>query len=251
MRTQALPIRTPEGIVFSQVLAGPATRFLAAFIDILCVTTLDLTVGKFLAILNVIGPGVANAALTLGYFAIHIGYGIFLEWLWRGQTVGKKLCRLRVVDAEGMRLQLDQIIARNLLRVVDLLPAFYFIGGLSSWFSPRCQRLGDIAANTIVVRTPKVSEPDLDQLLAGKFNSLRQHPHLAARLRQRVTPGEASTALQAVMRRDEFEPAARVALFAQLAEHFHSKVAFPHEAIDGLADEQYIRNVIDVIYRAK
>ena len=251
MRTQSLPIRTPEGIVFSQVLAGPATRFLAALIDILCVATLDLGLGKFLGILNVIGPGVANAALTLGYFAISIGYGILLEWLWRGQTIGKKLCRLRVVDVEGMRLQIDQIITRNLLRAIDLLPAFYFVGGLSSWFSARCQRLGDIAANTIVVRTPKVSEPDLDQLLAGKFNSLRQHPHLAARRRQRVTPAEASTALQALMRRDEFEPTARVALFGQLAEHFHAKVAFPHEAIDGLADEQYIRNVVDVIYRAK
>jgi uncharacterized RDD family membrane protein YckC len=251
MRAQALPIRTPEGIVFSQILAGPATRFLAAFIDILCVATLDLTLQKLLGILNAIGPGIANAMLTLGYFGISIGYGILLEWGWRGQTVGKKLCRLRVVDAEGMRLQLDQIVTRNLLRVVDLLPGFYFIGGVSCWFSAKCQRLGDIAANTIVVRTPRVSEPDLDQLLSGKFNSLRQHPHLAARLRQRVTPGEAATAVQALMRRDEFDPAARVALFGQLAEHFHAKVAFPHEATDGLADEQYIRNVVDVIYRGK
>jgi len=249
MRTQALPIRTPEGIVFSQILAGPATRFLAAFIDILCVGVLDAALGTALGLLQAIGPGIAQAALTLGYFAISIGYGILLEWLWRGQTVGKKLCRLRVVDAEGMRLQLDQIVTRNLLRAIDMLPLFYFIGGLSCWFSARCQRLGDIAANTIVVRTPLVSEPDLDQLLTGKFNSLRQHPHLAARLRQRVSPGEAATALQALMRRDEFEPAARVALFGQLAEHFHAKVAFPLEATDGLADEQYIRNVVDVIYR--
>jgi len=251
MRTQALPIRTPEGIVFSQILAGPAMRFLAALIDILCVAALNLALGKLLGLLNVIGPGIANAMLTLGYFGISIGYGILLEWRWRGQTVGKRLCRMRVVDAEGMRLQLDQIVTRNLLRAIDMLPALYFVGGVSCWFSAKCQRLGDIAANTIVVRTPKVSEPDLDQLLTGKFNSLRQHPHLAARLRQRVSPGEAATALQALMRRDEFEPAARVALFGQLAEHFHSKVAFPHEATDGLADEQYIRNVVDVIYRTK
>jgi uncharacterized RDD family membrane protein YckC len=251
MRVQAIPIRTPEGIVFSQILAGPATRFMAAFIDILCVGTLDFALAKLLSVLNAVGPSFANAVLTLGYFAISIGYGILLEWRWRGQTVGKKLCRLRVVDAEGMRLQLDQVVTRNLLRAIDMLPAFYFIGGVSCWFNARCQRLGDIAANTIVVRTPQVSEPDLDQLLTGKFNSLRQHPHLAARLRQRVSPGEAATALQALMRRDEFEPAARVALFGQLAGHFHAKVAFPHEATDGLADEQYIRNVVDVIYRTK
>jgi uncharacterized RDD family membrane protein YckC len=249
MRVQSLPIRTPEGIVFSQILAGPATRFVAALIDILCVLAINSAVGAALGLLQVVGPGIAQAAITVGYFAISIGYGILLEWAWRGQTVGKKLCRLRVVDAEGMRLQFDQIVTRNLLRAIDMLPIFYFVGGISCWFSPKCQRLGDIAANTIVVRTPRVSEPDLDQLLSGKFNSLRQHPHLAARLRQRVSAGEAATALQALMRRDEFEPTARVALFGQLAEHFQSKVAFPHDAIDGLADEQYIRNVVDVIYR--
>lgn len=249
MRVQSLPIRTPEGIVFSQILAGPATRFVAALIDILCVLAIDSALGTILGLLEVIGPGIAQAAMTVGYFAISIGYGILLEWAWRGQTVGKKLCRLRVVDAEGMRLQFDQIVTRNLLRAIDMLPIFYFVGGIACWFSRKCQRLGDIAANTIVVRTPRVSEPDLDQLLSGKFNSLRQHPHLAARLRQRVSPGEAATALQALMRRDEFEPGARVALFGQLAEHFQEKVAFPHEALDGLADEQYIRNVVDVIYR--
>jgi hypothetical protein len=169
----------------------------------------------------------------------------------RGQTVGKKILRLRVVDAEGMRLQFDQVVTRNLLRFVDMLPAFYFVGGVSCWINRKCQRLGDIAANTIVIRAPLVSEPDLDQLLAGKFNSLRQYPHLAARLRQRVSPGEASAALQALIRRDEFEPIARVELFEQLASHFRSKVEFPAEAIDGVADEQYIRNVADVIFRTK
>ena len=107
MRTRALPIRTPEGIVFSQVLAGPATRFLAAFIDILCVSALGLALQKALGLLDAIDPNFASALLLLSYFGISIGYGILLEWRWRGQTVGKRLCRLRVVDAEGMRLQLD------------------------------------------------------------------------------------------------------------------------------------------------
>ena len=119
----------------------------------------------------------------------------------------------------------------------------------SCWFNPKCQRLGDIAANTIVIRIPRVAEPDLDQLLAGKFNSLRQHPHLAARLRQNVSPAEAAVALQALLRRDELEPVARVELFAELAGHFRAKVEFPAEATDGIADEQYLRNVVDVLYR--
>ena len=68
-------------------------------------------------------------------------------------------------------------------------------------------------------------------------------------MRQRILPGEAAVALQALLRRDEFDPAARVELFAELAAHFRSKMDFPSEATDGLADEQYLRNVVDVIYR--
>ena len=66
-----------------------------------------------------------------------------------------------------------------------------------------------------------------------------------------MTPLEAGTALQAIVRRDEFEAAARVTLFGELAEHFKAKVQFPSEAVDGIADEQYIRNVVDVLYRTE
>ena len=176
---------------------------------------------------------------------------MFFEWTWRGQTIGKKLFRLRVVDVEGMRLQFNQIVVRNLLRFVDQLPVFYFVGGVTCWLNPKCQRLGDIAANTVVIRSPRIAEPDLDQLLAGKFNSLRQFPHLVARLRQNVLPMEADIALQALLRRDEFDPVARVELFGDLAAHFRAKVEFPPEATDGVADEQYLRNFVDVLYRTR
>jgi hypothetical protein len=148
-----------------------------------------------------------------------------------------------------LKLHFSQVAIRNLLRAVDMLPGFYLVGGLACLWSRRAQRLGDIAANTIVIRSPKLGEPDLDQLLAGKYNSLRAYPHLEARLRQRVSPGEAALAVQALVRRDQLEPAARVDLFAQLAAHFRSKVVFPAEALDGITDEQYVRNVVDVLYR--
>jgi uncharacterized RDD family membrane protein YckC len=234
MKTSTLNIRTPEGIVFSQVLAGPVTRFLACFIDQLCIQV----------VLTLLG-------LVIGYFIVSIGYGILFEWSWRGQTIGKRLLRLRVLDVEGMRLQFNQIVVRNLLRFVDALPAFYFVGGVTCWLNSKCQRLGDIAANTVVVRHPRIAEPDLDQVLAGKFNSLRQFPHLVARLRQNVTPVEADLALQSLLRREEFDPVARVELFGELAAHFRAKVEFPAEANDGVADEQFLRNVVDLIYRTK
>jgi uncharacterized RDD family membrane protein YckC len=251
MKTSTLFIRTPEGIVFSQLLAGPVSRFLAWLIDGLCISAIMMVVGLVVGVIGVLSPNFAFAFYAIAYFILSIGYGMILEWMLRGQTIGKRILRLRVVDVEGMRLQFNQIATRNLLRVVDALPAFYLVGGLTCWLNRNCQRLGDIAANTIVIRNPRLTEPDLDQLLAGKFNSLRQHSHLAARLRQHVSAGEAAIALQALLRRDEFEPPDRVGLFSELAAHFRTKVDFPAEATDGVGDEQYLRNVVDVIYRTE
>jgi len=249
MKTSTLFIRTPEGIVFSQLLAGPVTRFFAWFIDQLCIGVAVYLLGTVLNLVELISWNFGFALYVISYFVLSIGYGIFFEWNWRGQTIGKKLFQLRVVDVEGMRLQFNQIVVRNLLRFVDSLPAFYLVGGLACLLNSKCQRLGDIAANTVVIRNARVTEPDLDQLLPGKYNSLRQYPHLAARLRQRVSPAEADLALQALLRREEFEPVARVKLFADLAAHFQAKVEFPAEVTDGIADEQYLRNVVDVLYR--
>ena len=251
MKTTTLNIRTPEGIVFSQSLAGPVTRCFACFIDQLCIQAVLTLLGIAIGLLGLVSLNFAGALYVLGYFAVSIGYGILFEWVWRGQTLGKRLFRLRVVDVEGMRLQFNQIVVRNLLRFVDALPVFYFVGGVTCWLNAKCQRLGDLAANTVVIRSPRLAAPDLDQLLAGKFNSLRQFPHLAARLRQNVTATEADIGLQALLRRDEFDAVARVELFGELAAHFRAKVEFPAEATDGIADEQYLRNVVDMIYRTK
>jgi hypothetical protein len=65
-----------------------------------------------------------------------------------------------------------------------------------------------------------------------------------------VTPTEGALVVQALIRRDQFEPVARVELFEQLAGHFKGKVEFPSEATDGITDEQYLRNVVDIVYRS-
>jgi uncharacterized RDD family membrane protein YckC len=246
-----LRIRTPEGVTFAYALAGPVARGLALLIDALCIAFVSTLAGRALSIGGLFSEDFAQALIVISYFVITFGYGTALEWGWRGQTIGKRILRLRVLDATGMRLQFHQVLMRNLLRFVDMLPGFYLLGGLVSLLSPRAQRLGDLASGTVVVQTPRHVEPDLDQLLAGKFNSLRQHPHLAARLRQRVSPEEARLVLQALIRRDEFEPSARVRLFAELASHFRSVVVFPADAVEALPDEQYVRNVVDILFRPR
>jgi uncharacterized RDD family membrane protein YckC len=247
-KTNILTIKTPEGIAFSLQLAGPITRFLAWLIDVFTISLVLSILQTFLAFIGFFSLDLAYAIMILTVFVVRFGYGIFFEWYWQGQTLGKKLLRLRVMDEHGLRLQFSQIVIRNLLRVVDILPFLYMAGGLVCLFSKRAQRLGDFAANTIVVWNPRILEPDLDQLFEGKFNSLQDYPHLAARLRQRVSPPEAQIALQALLRRDDLEPQARVELFQELAGYFKSIVQFPQEATEGLSDEQYIRNVVDGLY---
>src|ERR1700741_3893865 len=92
-------IKTPEGIVFSQLLAGPVSRFAAWFIDFAAISACMTIISIILGILQLLSPDFATAAWTLAYFVLSIGYGVFCEWVWRGQTLGKRIFRLRVVDA--------------------------------------------------------------------------------------------------------------------------------------------------------
>jgi uncharacterized RDD family membrane protein YckC len=250
-KTNTLLIKTPEGIVFSQLLASPVSRWLAWVIDLAVIMAAMALLGTVLNLLHVLSPDIAGALSALAYFILSIGYGIALEWFWRGQTLGKRVLRLRVVDAEGMRLQFHQVVIRNLLRFVDSLPVLYFVGGVACMLNKKTQRLGDFAANTIIIRHPRMTEPNLDQILSGKFNSLRQYPHLEARLRQRVSPLEASIVIQALLRRDEFDPQARIELFSDIAAHFRAKSEFPPEATDGITDEQFVRNIADLLFRTR
>ncbi|RYD79123.1 MAG: RDD family protein [Verrucomicrobiaceae bacterium] len=247
--TSELKIRTPEGIVFSYTLAGPITRCLAWLADLLVTIMFSMLLGYSLSWSGVLAPEFAQALTWAGFFVITLGYGVVTETVWRGQTLGKRALRLRVMDAEGMRLQFYQVLLRNLLRAVDMLPLCYLFGGTFCLFSRRAQRIGDLVAGTVVVHNPHHSEPDLEQLLGTKYNSLRAHPHLVARLRQRISPEEARLALEALVRREVLAPAARVELFHALAEHFDRHVSFPAEVRETQPDEQFVRNVADLLFR--
>lgn len=199
---------------------------------------------------SLLSPDWSRALGVILYFAISTGYGIVLEWRWRGQTLGKRLMGLRVIDAGGLRLQLSQIAIRNVLRAVDALPVFYLVGGISATVSRYGQRLGDLAANTVVAHESRWQEPDLDQIAPERYNSLLGWPQLAARLRATASPEAVGIALRAIAQRDGYDPAARVELFRELGDYFRSLVRFPEIAVEGLTDEQYVRSALRVIYSA-
>jgi uncharacterized RDD family membrane protein YckC len=244
-----LVIRTPEGVEFSLALAGPMTRFLAWTIDAAAIGVASSSITKLLYILAFISPDLAMAAATLGFFVLSIGYGIGLEWLWRGQTIGKRVLGLRVMDARGLKLHVSQIVIRNVLRAVDMLPVFYMVGGIACAVNRYSQRLGDIAANTVVVRRQPLTIPDASVLPGGRYNSLAAYPNLAMRLRHRAKPELVEIALEALSRRDTLDPAARLQVFDELAARFRTLVEFPEEATLQITSEQYVRNCIEILLK--
>lgn len=244
-----LTIRTPEGIEFSLPLAGPFARLLALVVDLAVIAMFASVIEKLAAPLAVFGVDLAGAVRIVAYFVMSLAYAAVAEWTWRGQTVGKRLMRLRVVDASGLRLEPAQVIVRNLMRFVDALPALYLVGGIACVLSRRRQRLGDLAAGTAVIRTPRLARPDLDQIAESKYNSLAEYRHLAARLRQKTRPEIARVALEALLRRDHLSADARRQVFAELARYFREAVPYPPEAVEGLSNEAYVRGAVEILYR--
>lgn len=247
----ALQLRTPEGMEFTLPLAGPVPRLLALWIDLAVVMVAGMVLQKATALVSAFNRDAGEGLQTVLYFVVTLLYSILAEWLWQGQTVGKRLVGIRVMDRDGLPMHVSQIVVRNLLRPVDMLPAFYLAGGLVALGTRYGQRIGDLAANTVVVRARQLEPPDWEKLLAGKFNSMMEHPHLAARLRQRARPELAGVALEALVRRDQLDDTARVSLFRELAGRLRGLVEFPAEAVEGLSDEQYVRNAVEILYRSR
>ncbi|MFA6959592.1 MAG: RDD family protein [Opitutaceae bacterium] len=244
-----LRVTTPEGVEFSFRIASPVLRLGALMIDWALISSAWSVVALLLKPLQLISEDAGQGVMIVMYFVLSRGYDVMMDYSWRGQTVGKRVMRLRVVDARGLRLTFAQCVMRNLLRFIDCLPLAYAVGGVASLMSPRGQRLGDLAAGTIVVHEAREPAPDASVMDGQRYNSLRGQAALVARLRREATPEEARAAWQALARREQIEPSARLALYTELAEYFRRLGQIPDALLDGLTDEQQLRNVVDVLYR--
>ena len=131
-RDHALNIQTPEGVLFSYPLSGPASRAVALLLDIFCISVMNTLIGYVVSLFQIFSEDLYIALSIIVFFVTNIFYGIFMEYFYNGQTIGKKVMSLRVMDAEGLQLTGAQIIIRNLLRVIDLLPGIYLLGGIIS-----------------------------------------------------------------------------------------------------------------------
>jgi uncharacterized RDD family membrane protein YckC len=243
-----LRLRTPEGVTFTLRLASPVLRLVAHLIDWMVVAAAWGLATTGLSLLKVVSADLFGAVSIVGYFVLSQGYRIYGEYRWRGQPLGKRVMKLRVIDGRGLRLTLAQVVLRNVLRFLDVLPAAYAVGGIAALLNRRGQRLGDLVADTLVIWEPAELVPDLGLLPVVRYNSLREHLPAVARLRQAVAPLEARVAWQALRRRDRLDDRARLELFAQLAEHFRAVAALPPDVLEGVSDEQVVRNVVDVLF---
>ncbi len=166
---QVYEIDTPENVTFAHEVAGIGNRFIAALLD-------SAIIGGSLFLLNVIllvGLGVLGSNLpdqsldmdTPGWiegflialyalinFLIFWGYYVFFEYVWNGQTPGKRAVKIRVLRTDGNPAGFIEVVLRNLVRIVDFLPGGYGLGLLVMFFNRQARRLGDFAAGTFVVK---------------------------------------------------------------------------------------------------
>lgn len=140
-------LETPEGVVLELPLAGPLVRGLAFAVDVLLRSTTYGFVLAPLAVLGQLGEGITLILL----FVSEWFYPVFFEVLWSGQTPGKALFGLAVVEDNGTPVSWSSSILRNLLRFADFLPMAYLAGVASMIWQPNFKRLGDLAAGTVVV----------------------------------------------------------------------------------------------------
>ena len=241
---EKLIIDTPEQIALEFPLASAGSRFMALGIDTL------LQIGGFLLLALVALLAVwigrtwfapftnwALAILVLLGFLIYYGYFALFETIWSGQTPGKRAIGIRVISASGRPLGPFEAILRNLLRIVDQLPVMYAVGLVSLFFTARNQRLGDLAAGTVVVYDQTIARPEM--LPSGVVTR-----HGAAGL----TGEEIAIVELFLQRRYALDSYLRLTTARQILERLRPRLQLPPDAT---ADEERLLEEIAAEYRRR
>ncbi len=232
-----LEVETPDHVVLRYDLAGGGNRGFAAIVDFVVASLVFVgALWGFSTLATATGGAIGPffGVLVLVTFAITWSYFVLLEWLWQGQTLGKRLYGLRVIRDDGAPAGFIAVLIRNLLRIVDFLPAFYGLGLLMVIVTSRSQRLGDIAAGTYVVRAPR---PQLDYFSLRTMTPLGE----GASVETRALSGEAQRLVREfVARESKLTPADRARVARQIAERVR-----PHarEAASIADDAEFLRAV--------
>lgn len=160
-----LTIETPEQTALEFAIAGIGSRFLAILIDVLVQSGVAIAavfgfivISSGLSVVNSKAGLWVTAFIVLFYFLLYFGYYAFFEIIWNGQTPGKRRVGIRVIKEDGRPLTPAESIGRNLMRIVDWLPAFYGVGILCAFLTKGNKRLGDLVVGSLVVRETSLAE---------------------------------------------------------------------------------------------
>ena len=234
-----MTIDTPEGLSVTVPLAGVGSRFIAAAFD--WTIQILLLLAAWVAFVSFgVGGGAGPGLFALAFFVIFFVYDVSFEVLAAGRTPGKRWTGLRVVRTGGQPVGFLASAIRNLLRVVDILPGVYLVGITSILVTKRNQRLGDLAADTVVARAPRkpvrAVEPLPPRGLAGPLASW----DVSA-----VTAEELATVRTFLARRSTLDRGARAQLARTIAERLRPRVGgVPEDA--KLDDEVFLERVARV-----
>ena len=236
-----MAVATPEGVTFEFTLAGVGSRFVAASIDGLIQGGLILAIGLLAwALSNAIG-GWAVVLFFVGIFAVYFGYDVAFETLASGRTPGKRWTGLRVVKVGGAPVTFMTSSIRNLLRLVDMLPTAYLIGMACILATPKNQRLGDMAAGTIVVREKVPSAPTPSTSSWTGYSAATGGIDVSAWDVTAVTDDEVAAIRQFLSRRTSITAEARARLGREMASRLRPKVVATQ---DSLGIETFLEGVV-------
>ena len=204
LNSDQLNIETPELVAIEMPLAGIGSRFIALLIDTLIWAAGLLVLAILAWLFRPAMQAFSNlsyqwtvAIVTLIMFLLNWGYFTIFEAFWNGRTPGKRVARIRVIQRSGRPIGIFESMARNFVRYVDQIPFFYAVGVITMFATRQHQRLGDLAAGTLVVRdreqeTPLWGETGARTFTAPVFSpaSAAPEPHLSLCLcRPPVSPG--------------------------------------------------------------
>lgn len=211
-----ITVVTPENVTIEYELAGLASRTGAAVVDLLIqALAILLAMCIYLAVvllLHLSVTGWVTGVMIVSSFLLWWGYYVFFETRWNGQTPGKRLLRLRVIKYGGGSVDLASAAIRGLIRIVDL--AAVCIGVVVMLVTSRTQRLGDLAAGTLVVKERGEWQGHL-----AKPKSAMTEQHAEAELVRNielVTPDQFDTVKRFVERAPELQPHTREQLAVRI-----------------------------------
>jgi uncharacterized RDD family membrane protein YckC len=169
-----LSIETPELVAIEMPVAGIGSRFAALLVDYVIWLVAVVGIGMLVALIDpslyrfsALGAKWATAVEVFIPFLLFWGYFTLFEAFWDGRTPGKRVARIRVIQRSGRGIGLFESMTRNLLRLVDQFPGIYVIGVISIFLTRDHQRLGDLAAGTLVIHD-RQNQGDLSPTSSGR-----------------------------------------------------------------------------------